>query len=268
MTKDEKIFGRLRADYIKVAEKYTVLGVFLQGSQNYNLDYEGSDIDTKAIVIPSLGDIVLNRKPVSTTWILESNEHIDVKDIRLMHECFRKQNINFVEVLFTKYRMLNPEFEMLYERMFIHAEEIARYNEVAAVKCILGQMMEKRKALCHPYPTIIDRIEKYGYDPKQLHHIMRNHDFLLKYVNGFSYRECLNPTLREWLIDIKRLPPLYTLEEAIALADETMKVAKEIEQKYLAHLEESNYTSSESASRIMNECLLDVMKASLKSELV
>lgn len=267
MIKDEKIFERLAADYEKVAEKYTVLGVFLQGSQNYGLDYEGSDIDTKAIVIPTLEDIVLNRKPVSTTWILESNEHIDVKDIRLMHECFRKQNINFVEILFTKYRVLNPEFAYLYQPMFDNAETIAHYNKIAAVKCMMGQMMEKRKALCHPYPTIIDRIEKYGYDPKQLHHIMRNYDFMQKYISGYSYRECLSPTGADWLVDIKRLPPLYPLVDAIDLADETMVAAKELEDQYLRFLESTEYSIDYHAEDIMNEVLVGVIKTALKSEL-
>lgn len=268
MTKDEKIFERLAADYAKVAEKYTVLGVFLQGSQNYGLDYEGSDIDTKAIVIPTLEDIVLNRKPVSTTWILESNEHIDVKDIRLMHECFRKQNTNFVEILFTKYRVLNPEFADLYQPMFDNAETIARYNKIAAVKCILGQIMEKRKALCHPYPTIVDRIEKYGYDPKQLHHIFRNYDFLLRYTNGYTYKECLDSPSKQWLIDVKRLPPPYTVEEAIRHADDTVAAAQTAEKKYLSYLEQINYAPNTSAERIMNEVLVGVIKTALKSELV
>ena len=39
----------------------TVVGIFLYGSQNYNLDYEGSDIDLKAIVIPNINDIVFNK---------------------------------------------------------------------------------------------------------------------------------------------------------------------------------------------------------------
>ena len=267
MTKEEKIFERLRADYEKVAEKHTVLGVFLQGSQNYGLDYEGSDIDTKAIIIPSLEDIVLNRKPVSTTWILESNEHIDVKDIRLMHECFRKQNINFVEILFTKYRILNPEFADLYQPMFDNNERIAHYNKIAAVKCILGQMMEKRKALCHPYPTIIDRIEKYGYDPKQLHHIFRNYDFLLRYTNGYDYEDCLDSPSKSWLIDVKRLPPLYTLEEAIQFADETMEAASVAEKKYLSYLEQIHYSPDKTVEPFMNNVLTNVITKALKLEL-
>lgn len=81
-----------------------------QGSQNYNLDYEGSDIDTKAIMLPSFSDFVLNAKPLSTTHIMENNEHVDFKDIRLMFDCIKKQNVNFVEILFTPYSIINPEY--------------------------------------------------------------------------------------------------------------------------------------------------------------
>ena len=70
LTKEQKINARLHEDFDYVASLgYTVLGVFLQGSQNYNLDYDGSDIDTKAILVPSFEDFVLNRKPVSTTLV-------------------------------------------------------------------------------------------------------------------------------------------------------------------------------------------------------
>ena len=58
---DEKIKEHLTQDYFTATGLgYNVLGVFLQGSQNYNLAYEGSDIDTKAIIIPSIlkGSIV------------------------------------------------------------------------------------------------------------------------------------------------------------------------------------------------------------------
>ena len=94
--REQQLNLRLLQDYEYVKSLgYNVLGVFVQGSDNYSLSWDGSDIDTKAILIPSFDDFVLNRKPVSTTLILPSNEHIDIKDIRLMHDCFRKQNINF-----------------------------------------------------------------------------------------------------------------------------------------------------------------------------
>lgn len=136
--REEQLNKRIFEDYEYVKSLgYNVLGVFAQGSDNYKLSYSGSDIDTKAILIPSFEDFVLNRKPVSTTLILPSNEHIDIKDIRLMHNCFYKQNINFIEILFTRYKYLNPEYEAIYQTMFDNAEKIAHYNNYAAVNCII-----------------------------------------------------------------------------------------------------------------------------------
>ena len=73
-----------------------IVGVFLQGSQNYSLDIYGSDVDTKCVVVPSFYDIAMNKKPISTTYIRKNEEHIDLKDVRLMIQTFRKQNLNFI----------------------------------------------------------------------------------------------------------------------------------------------------------------------------
>lgn len=90
--KRQKIMARMREHLVPVLEhcRGSWVGLFLQGSQNYNLDYEGSDIDTKAIMLPSFSDFVLNAKPLSTTHIMENNEHVDFKDIRLMFDCIKK----------------------------------------------------------------------------------------------------------------------------------------------------------------------------------
>ncbi|MDV7399162.1 hypothetical protein RZS08_47570, partial [Arthrospira platensis SPKY1] len=126
-------------------------------------------------------DFILNKNPISTTHVLENNEHIDLKDLRLMFDCFKKQNINFVEILFTKYRIMNPKYEALFQPMFDNNELIARYNNYASINCMSGMAMEKYKALEHPYPATIDKINKYGYDPKQLHHIIRIREFIERY---------------------------------------------------------------------------------------
>ena len=76
-----RIHDRLKHDYNYVLNKgYEVFGVFLQGSQNYQLDYEGSDIDTKCIVLPSAADLILNKPPVSTTLILDDNHYLTKLD--------------------------------------------------------------------------------------------------------------------------------------------------------------------------------------------
>lgn len=262
--RDTKINSRLREDFDYVTSLgYNVLGVFLQGSQNYNLDYDGSDIDTKAILVPSFEDFVLNKKPASTTLIKEDNSHIDIKDIRLMHECFRKQNINFIEILFTKYKHLNPEYEALYQPMFDNNERIAHYNNYAAVNCIAGMVFEKRKALCHPYEGLKEKIEKYGYDNKQLHHILRCEEFLKRYINEIPYAECLIPTKPQYLIGVKSSYG-YSLEDAIELADNCVEIVRAVKQYYM---DTHEVVIDKEVDKIMNSVLINVLKYAFKKEI-
>ena len=262
--KYKMIEARLHEDFDYVTSLgYNVLGVFLQGSQNYNLDYDGSDIDTKAILIPSFVDFVLNRKPVSTTLIKEDNSHIDIKDIRLMHDCFRKQNINFIEILFTRYKYLNPEYEAIYQPMFDNAEKIAHYNNFAAVNCIAGMVFEKRKALCHPYEGLREKIEKYGYDNKQLHHIIRCEEFLKRYINGVPYAECLIPTDTKYLIEIKA-SYIYPLDEAVKIADNCEAIVKKVKKDYM---DTHDVVIDHDVETIMNMVLIHTLKYAFKKEI-
>ena len=228
-----RIYDRLCEDKAIVQSMgYKVFGVFLQGSQNYELDYEGSDIDTKCIILPTLEDIVLNKQPVSTTHIREDNAHIDLKDIRLMWQCFKKQNINFLEILFTDYYIVNAGYRHLWSTMQSYRERIARYNNYAGVNCIAGMVLEKNAALCHPYPTLKDKIEKYGYDNKQLHHIIRCSEFLDRYIAGEMYEDCLVSKNKEHLIEVKS-KYIYSLEEAKFIAKETVDYVKAVKEAYM-----------------------------------
>ncbi len=171
MNREEKIMKRVKEHYdYLIAQGYEVVFLALQGSQNYNLDVYTdeymSDVDTKAVVLPSFEDFVYNRQPVSTTIVLDNNEHIDVKDIRVMFETYKKQNVNFIETLFTKFKIINSEYLNLVQPIFDNREGIAHINVNQALRCMAGMSMEKIKAMEHPYPTIKDKIEKYGYDPK------------------------------------------------------------------------------------------------------
>lgn len=191
------IMKRMRDHYEEALEYFSedqVVGIFLQGSQNYGLDTEHSDVDTKLIVTPSFKDIALNAKPVSTTHVRANEEHIDFKDVRLYMETFRKQNLNFLEILFTPFYIINPLYEDAWMRLVEHREEIARMNPYRAVKSMKGIALEKYHAMEHPYPSKLDLIERYGFDGKQTHHLLRVDDYLERYIAGVSYEECLRPT--------------------------------------------------------------------------
>lgn len=218
---DEWISQQVERHYQEALKRYDehrIVGVFLQGSQNYGLDTEYSDVDTKVVVIPSWEDICFNRKPVSTTHVLDNDEHLDAKDIRLMFNIFRKQNVNFLEILFTKYKKLSPYYQDLWDVLTAdeHREQIAHYNPVAAVRTMKGMCSEKLHALEHPYPSKLDIITQYGYDPKQLHHIVRMTEYIERYIAGESYTDCLSSRQDALLRSIKLNP--MPLEQAREMA--------------------------------------------------
>ena len=87
------------------------LVIALYGSQNYGTQVATSDIDSKMIVFPSFEDVIFAKPLISHIVDMPDNgEQIDVKDIRLMCNNFLKQNINYLEILFTKYYIVNPKY--------------------------------------------------------------------------------------------------------------------------------------------------------------
>ena len=219
---DKWIMDKIQEHYQEALEIYPadrIIGVFCQGSQNYGLDYEGSDIDTKCFLVPTLEDIIFNKKPISTTHIRANEEHIDFKDIRLFLTTVRKQNLNFMEILFTKYKIVNPTYEPMWNRLIENNEQIARYNPVGAVKTMKGIAMEKYHAMEHRYPSKVDIIDKWGYDGKQLSHLIRVDEYLARYIAGEPYADCLITKKPELLIATKDMTnPKFTLEEARTIA--------------------------------------------------
>ena len=144
--------------------KDQIVGIFLQGSQNYGLDTPLSDVDTKLIVVPSFKDIAMNRKPVSTTHVRANEEHTDWKDI--------------------------PIYEKQWNRLVESREAITHFNPYRSVQSMKGIALEKYHAMEHEYPSKVEILKKYGYDPKQLHHLVRVEDYLSRYIAGESYESC------------------------------------------------------------------------------
>jgi hypothetical protein len=242
-----------------------IVGVFLQGSQNYELDYEGSDVDTKLIVVPSFKDICLNKKPVSTTHVRANDEHTDWKDIRLYMETFRKQNLNFLEILFTDFYIINPMYKEQWDRLVAAREQIARMNPYRAVKSMKGIAMEKYYAMEHRYPSKVDIIDKYGYDGKQVSHLDRVDDYLERYIRGVAYKDCLipRPHRRKRIIDYKmldRIPLEEARIEAKKILDHTVKMADE----FCAYYED---TEDETMRELLEDVSYQIMKIAVENEL-
>ena len=267
-TEHSRVMARVSDHYLESLHRFPedqIVGCFLQGSQNYGLSYEGSDVDTKLIVTPSLRDICLNKRPVSTTHVRANDEHTDLKDVRLYMETFRKQNLNFLEILFTPYGVINPMYKEQWKRLVDNRERIARMNEFRAVKSMKGIALEKFHAMKHKYPTKLDIIEKYGYDGKQVHHLLRVDDYLTRYIAGEDYGSCLHPTgdIVPRLMDYKRLS-VIPLAEAEEEAEKVLAHTVAIADAFCAEREDQE---DEKMRALLEDVSYNIMKISVEKEL-
>lgn len=242
-----------------------ILGIFVQGSQNYGLDWSGSDIDTKCIVLPTLEDICLNKKATSYTHVRENNEHIDFKDLRVITGDFKKQNINFLEVLFTRYYIINSDYYELFKPLFDNAEAIAKYDNYRFIRATAGMSMEKHKALELDRPSQHDEIVKHGWATKQLHHLMRLNLFIKRWVSGLSFAECLIDPRGEELSYIKQYGhQIKTLEQAREIAKCLDDETNMIKEEYIATHEQ---VINEDVGKMIDDVVVNVIRESLKKEI-
>lgn len=242
-----------------------VLGTFYQGSGNYGLDYEGSDVDTKCLILPTLEEIAKAKKPISTTHIRENDEHIDLKDIRLYLQTFRKQNLNFLEILFTEYYWFNDVdawYSYQWHRLVMHRERIAHMDPTRCMKSMKGILAEKYFAMEHHYPSRMPVIEKFGYDPKQLHHLLRVEEFISRYIAGESFASCLISKQADYLIDVKK--GYYDLEEARDMANTTCANGCQIAEEFIE--KNKNTSVNQEVEELLDDVGYQLIKTSIGNE--
>jgi ribosomal protein S25 len=186
-----------------------ILGIFLYGSQNYGFATEKSDVDSRVIIFPTFEEFCLQKDWVSKTIELENGEHIDIKDIRLFRENLLKQNINFMENLFTEYCIINPRYEELFNTWFINnRERFADMNKARGMSSIAHQLKHT--------------VNQDKTDYKKLYNGERLCYFLSKWAAGAPYGECLRPEgdIAKLMMDIKTGQVDWDEEKKIQKADE------------------------------------------------
>lgn len=236
--------------------------IALQGSQNYGLEVPGNNVDAKLVLLPSLDDLIFNRKPVSTTHIRENNEHTDWKDLRLMFQTFRKQNLNFIEILYSPWIVANSLYADRLAPLFQNRDLIARYNPAGAVRTMKGIALERYRAMEHRCPNKIDIIDTYGYDPKQLHHLLRIEDFIRQYINEVPYEACLRPENADFLKSIKTKPmPLDIARDMAHISlNHTIQLADDFRAK-------NPEMALPAGDELLNDVQSDVIKLGIRREL-
>ena len=167
-----------KEEVLKYYPEDQLLGVFLYGSQNYGIDTETSDVDTKAILIPTFKELVFG-EPISRELHFKNGEHCEVKDIREIKKMFEKQNINFLEILFTDYCWINPKYNALWRKYFVDkAELICHTSERQTITSICAQA--------------IRTLTRDKHDGKKYANGLRLYYTLKRYLNKVPYKRAIN----------------------------------------------------------------------------
>lgn len=213
MYTDEEIMDTLE-NYKYTIEKevgYTVYAIMLKGSQNYNLSDDKSDIDANAILIPTLRQL---RTGIKQEFEFPEGK-VTCHDIYSFAEIAAKGNPQWIEVCNTKYKL--GESLDLFKHLVVNP---------SALK---GMVMEKVHAFDRLYPSRAKYVEQFGYDPKQLHHIIRLYDLLkVQQLNPQQQILTYGDESREWMMKIKRGLYPTTKEEAFELRDKYVQKLEEI----------------------------------------
>lgn len=196
------------------SQGYSVYCIMLKGSQNYNLSDEESDIDANAILIPTIAQL---RNKVNPKFTFETGE-VTCHDIYSFAEIVAKGNPQWIEVCHTDYKV---------------GEDLSMFQHFNVNPSALkGMVMEKVVAFDKLYPARAKYIEQFGYDPKQLHHIVRLYDILYLNTNVHQY----DGEARDLMMAIKRGKFPETKEQAFLLRDEYVaKLSQIYEEKKITY---------------------------------
>lgn len=262
---DEWIMNNVREHYNEALEYFPedrIVCLVLAGSQNYFLDTANSDVDTKLILTPTFKDIAMNRQPISTTHIRADDSHTDWKDIRLMFQTFRKCNLNFLETLFSPYCIVNPLYAKEWNRVIQSNEMIANYDPCKAVKTMCGIARRKYEQMEHESPSHHNDLEKFGYSPKELHHLLRVEEYIGRYISGETYKNCLQSKKAEYLKSVKM--GYYDLDTARVVANTAMSNIDRVCDKYVRTC---THKVNDKVNELLDDVQYNIMKIAIKKEI-
>ena len=216
-------------------DKDEILYEALYGSQNYGLDDEKADIDTKVITIPDIKRLLF-MQPYSRTVEIPDGL-ADIKDIQIMEKQFFKANINYLEILSTGYCLINADYHEEMKALKDLLNEIVNNNLKSFTSAIIGMAINKQKEMItqSQFKKTYANVQKYGYDGKNAAHILRLEECLERVLGGESLGKALNARVYRKYETIKALRNQeLSKEEAVletTVALENMKFYETTERK-------------------------------------
>lgn len=184
--------------------EYEVVFTYVNGSQNYNLSDELSDVDTISVVVPAFKRIVYNNTNVYAAHDLV-NGLVVVEDLNhFFYHRLCNGSLTGMEALFTQYYIASEDYKMEVLRLRANADMISRaYRNkfIIATRGLLASMEARMRN-----PNLKYYNEEFGYNTKMLA-TARYAQYLLEHViSGFTIRDTIRvpDNQKNYFINLKR----------------------------------------------------------------
>lgn len=226
------------------------------GSWNYNCADSESDVDTKAIFIPTIDDIVKNKHD-SYTHIFPNQEHFEGIDIRNFLSIINKGNPQFIEILFSPWQNWNKnKYKNEINDLLSLRDDIAYCYPMGTMRAFLG--MADRN-----YNLSVERQEEEHFY-KWVYVLLRIEECMDKYAKGYPFDKCITTNYGEMLIEVKRGRNIFHIKDILVdSAYASIKSCHNIYDNYFqSHQNEANQKTQEA----LYEIVKSICQKSLKGE--
>ena len=178
-----------------------------------------------------------------------------------MMSILKKQNVNFLEQLFSYQYLINEAYSQEIEELRRHREAIAHYNPRKCVQTMAGIARSKEGRILRPLSEEKNKtFEEFGYHPKELAQLYRIYCFLFSYTEGLSFENSLDNVNRKEYLRLKT--EKLSIEEVKDTIELYSLSVKEVEQNFLATHENTHVPAVDS---IMEEITESIFKKYLKN---
>ena len=230
--KKDIIFNELtnQLEYTKNIFKFDdsdIIGIFLHGSQNYNCDYENSDIDSI---------FLYKNKKISIPYIFYNDNQIILINLDNFITKLKKSLLPYYELFYTDYYILNDKYsKVILDFKKDEFSELLDLSQLNIVKNIFYKIQENIDTIFWMGVKNTEKNPLIHYNKKRLYQLVRTYNLLKNYVNTLNFVDSIrcDNELAEILKNIK-------LGNLIKTQDEIKEYIKEV-IKYCRNIKKENY---------------------------
>lgn len=197
----------------------------LQGSQNYNLDDELSDVDTVSLMVPSFEQLVLDINVAKKTHSINYSEGIStIKDFRAVFRTFIKGAVNVYQILYTPYVSVNEKYRKYFDYLRSMADDITSNNQRSIIYSTLGVIRSNLASITR----VDERILSSNELGKRFAMSFYYREFIERFMDGESFGSAMVTQNAGYLKRLKR----WKVDSLLYSIDDMEKWANNFADRY------------------------------------